>query len=443
MSAWQTIMLQITPLSPLHLGAESNLGNVAASEHVIPGAMVRGAVAAAILNECTHRDYWRNHADCPAREDCPFWQVFNPAHEPLWGFGYPAPFPMAWPFPLTARTCKRDPGYERRDSGKLKGHGVYDALIGQVVDGMLADPRFPQRDQLQPNLGDKLAKIPALLRTTCPICDQPLKPASGVYAYTKDTKPSYAEQVSVRRATHVGINRARSVAEDSLLFTQESLDMEAQRLDFYARVHIPQVIWPTVAPYLNGYEYHIGRGRSRGQGRVAVYAEEITPPDLTERIEAFNLAVNGALKRLQPADDRIQAPLSGTLFSITLRSPLILERFGQPRAVIEPEDIGLADRAHLIRAWARTEVIGGWDSAARLPRRTHLAMQAGSAFVYWTPTSTDENALVDHLTEIEMTGIGAERARGYGHVSVCAPFHTFNRLDMEEREAREKRSESQ
>ncbi len=433
MQTWQTVAIQIVPDAPLQLGTESTLSNYERTAAVISGAVLRGAVAEAALASCTQSRRERaDHSTCPDRETCPFWQIFNPANEPLWGFAYPAPLGPAWPFPLTARTCKREPGYPHRDRwGRTTGHNVYDALIGQLVDNLLTDPNFPHRADILPQLKTDLATVKGLLRTTCPDCGEPLKPPVGYYAWDARQGPLYAGRASVRRATHVGINRARGVAEDSLLFTQESLDMAQDALFFHTHIRVPAAVWPHLQPYLDNREYTIGRGRSRGNGRVHILGDVIPTPEIADRVGRFSQAVDNALLRHKDDDARVQ-PTPGTFFTLTLRSPTILEHFGQPRARLEPEDLGLPD-ARLLRAWARTEVIGGWDSAARLPRATCLAIQAGSVFVYWTPAPNDDAALLARLAELEMTGVGAERPRGYGHVTVCAPFHTWNRLDLQER----------
>lgn len=434
MPDWYTVAVQVKPDAPLQLGTESTFGNYERTAAVIPGAVLRGVIAGAALEHCTQsrsRHTAADHAACPDRETCPFWQIFDPDHEPLWGFAYPAPYAPAWPFPLTARTCKREPDYPHTDhQQRPHGHGVYDVLAGEFVDDLLTDPEFPQRETLLPGL-QGLATVKTLLRTTCPTCGGRLVPAAGYYAWNDQQGSTYAGRVAMRRATHVGINRARGVAEDSLLFTQEVLDVGQGALSFHARVRVPAAVWPFLKPYLADAEYTIGRGRSRGNGRVHILGDVIpTPANVAGRVAEFTQALSGAVNRRKREDPRLQSP-AGAFFALTLNSPLILERFGQPRARLDSTDLGLPD-AHLLRSWARTEVVGGWDSAARLPRATRLAIQTGSVFVYWTPAPHDDAALLARLAELELTGVGEERPRGYGHVTVCAPFHTLNRLDLQE-----------
>ncbi len=426
MSDWHTLDVQVTPLSPLQLGNESGVGNYETTNQVIPGAVLRGAVAEATLAKCTYPKYKTNHTACPDREGCPFWQIFS-GQGPRWGFAYPGKTGPVWPLPLTARTCKLHPGYDAGDGETY--HGVHDTLIGQFVYDLLADPCFPLRsDQLQPKLEGNPTRLASVLPATCSACEGTLKPVSGVYAWDAASGPVYAGRLLVRRATHVGINRARGVAEDALLFTQETIEAETRGVTFHARVSVPATRAESLRPYLDEREYFIGQGRSRGNGHVRLSVRDHTPASLPVRLEAFRVAVAAALNRARQDDDRINPNLPGTLFSLTLRSPMIVQQSGQPLTAPTPVLLRLP-QATLLRAWARTEIVGGWDHAARLPRRTRLAIQTGSVFLYWTPQAAEDKSLLEKLLQAEAVGIGEERSRGYGQVTVCAPFHRFHRLE--------------
>jgi len=425
MNGWQILDVQITLLSPLHLGTEAGLGNYETTNQIIPGAVLRGVVAEAILGGCHHPEYKTSHANCAHRADCLFWQIFG-TEEPLWGFAYPARTGPAWPLPLTARTCKLYPGYDAGDGETY--HGVYDVLVGQFVYDLLMDPCFPLRSELQPGLKDNLANVRPLLPITCPECGSALKRATGIYAWDTSSGPFYAGQLSVRRATHVGINRARGVAEDTLLFTQEAVEAETGGMAFHSCVVVPESKVGQLHPYLHERQYLIGQGRSRGNGHVKLSVSDRIVVPLAERLSMFRGAVTGMLGRASWGDERISPTFPGTLFSLTLHSPMILDRLGQPLAVLPPALLGLPE-AVLVRAWARADVVGGWNQSARLPRRTCLAIQSGSVFLYWTPHSIEDAELSRTLSQIELAGIGEERPRGYGHVTVCDSFHCFNRIE--------------
>lgn len=420
MSDWSRLTLRITPMSALQLGTESGIGAYEMTNVTIPGAVLRGAAAEVLLKHCTQPIYRSHHADCPDRETCPFWQVFG-VNEPLWSFAYPAINGPAYPFPLTARTCKLYPGYEQSRS---TAHGVYDTLIGQFIYDLLTDPCFPQRDRLLPDMGRDLPQV-GLLSTICPQCSASLQPAVGVYS-AHGEKPSFAGNLSVRRATHVGINRARGVAEEGLLFTQESIEPRTGSVTFHGQATLLQETVNVLRPYLHEQVYWIGQGRSRGNGQVKFTLEETQVSSLEDRLDGFQRAVRSVFYRVGGADARIKS-LPGALFSLTLHSPLILEQWGQP-IIVPPAPPGIPD-AVLLRAWARPEVVGGWDAASRMPRRTRLAAQAGSVYLYWTPRAANDADLLAQLRAIELFGMGEERPRGYGQVAVCAPFHLHNRIE--------------
>jgi len=253
-------------------------------------------------------------------------------------------------------------------------------------------------------------------------------PAEGTYVYTQSGVPDYGGWPSVRRATHVGINRARAVAEDGLLYTVETIVPAIKPIAFHARVVVPKEHAARLRDYLKG-EYYIGRGRSRGLGSVilSIRREQEDASDLRQRLRRFNLAIQSTLGWYQSQDDLVTVDWPGVLFSVTLHSPAILEAFGCPLAILTPEHLGLPE-VHLLQAWARTEIATGWDTAAHLPRRTRLAVQPGSVFLYWAPAEVDQDTLMRQLKKVEIEGIGEERPRGYGQVTVCTPFHYYNRL---------------
>jgi CRISPR-associated protein Csx10 len=426
MSEWHTFAIQITPNSPLHIGDESNVGNFLYTRVAIPGATLRGVIAARVLEACTQTQGEVDHAQCPDRDVCPFWQIFEDEQEPYFGFAYPGRRAPAYPFPLTARTCKLHPGYRTKDAD---AHGVHDVLIDQFVYNLLADPSFPGRDDLQLGLAGRWADLKTPMPDRCPTCQSPLTPPQGAYVRNDDGTPDHAGRLGVRRATHVGINRARAVAEDNLLYTQETIEPAEEGMAFYARVVVPRKQADALRGYLsNGY--HVGRGCSRGLGSVklSIYQEPTyNPADLRRRTADFALAVRATLGQYQVYDQRISLDLPGSLFTLTLRSPAILHAYGMPTLQATPELLKLPHTT-LLCAWARPEVVTGWDAAAQLPRRTHLAVRAGSVFLYWVSPQLTEETLWQRLQEIELEGIGEERPRGYGQVTVCAPFHRHNRL---------------
>jgi CRISPR-associated protein Csx10 len=364
-----------------------------------------------------------DHRACPKKDDCDFWQIFGGevAPEPLFCDGYAAKDGPVYPFPATARTCKRHPNFPNPDVEQCEEHhGVFDTLIPQFVYELVSDPLFPHREQLLPNLGQAWASLPGRYDPDCPTCGQGFKPAPGVYA-APGGQPGYAHQPIIGRATHVGINRDRGVAEDRILFTQETIQ-PTKGVSFWARVVLDTAHEKKMEGILRG-SYRLGRGQSRGMGEVGFQLVQLRePPALRKRVERFNTEVKAELDRYGAADDRV-TDSGGTYFSLTLRSDALLTRDGLPASRPTPEDLGLPAGVIRLRSWARTTVLGGWHSAARLPYRTRQGVGKGAVYLFYTPPEVDEKELMERLAELDLEGIGEDRQRGHGQVTVCAPFH--------------------
>ena len=421
--------------SPLLLGDESGAGNYEQTANYIPGSVLRGAVAARLLDELPEDyAYARDHASCPQEEQPAFWRVFGAAHPPRFGNAYPARRGWAYPFPATARTCKRHPGYktdENRD-----GHGVFDTMIEQVVYDLVSDPWFPHRAELMPELDRAWADLAKSYDPRCPYpdCKEPLSPPSGYYLLD-GTVPGPTLRPTISRATHVGINRARGVAEDALLFTLETIDEPGA--EFRGRLIYDDAYAAEFATALSldgsTGEFVIGRGRSRGMGLVEISVD--VPPKLSQmsdRLEELNRRFQAILNEYHRADARVPARLPGHFFSLTLRAAAVLTApDGTPALWPDLASVGLA-AAWPLRAWARTTVVGGWDAAAELPRRTRQAVEPGAVFLYYLPAGVmPRTALEDRLTALERDGVGELRERGYGQLTACAPFHLISLCRLE------------
>lgn len=429
----QTCLLVVHLQSSLLIGDESGVGNYEQAADHIPGTVLRGAIGARLLKaSCNQPDHIRYHAGCPDRESCAFWRVFGAEYPPHFGHAYLALRGWGFPFPATARTCKDHPGYY--DSGtNSNGHGVFDTLAEQFVYDLISDPRFPYRACLLPDLGDGWANLPAHYDPRCPHPDcqkagrGSVKPATGYYLLDGQI-PDYTPQPTVSRATHVGINRARGVAEDALLFTLETVeagpDGQLRARLTYDDAYTADL---TAALDLGGRTetFYIGRGRSRGLGCVEIRADSAPSSlDMDDRLEALNREVCRVMEPYYSKDGRVTDRFPGHFFSLTLCAAAILTApDGLPALWPDLEPFGLAD-AWPLRAWARTTTVGGWDTAAALPRFTRPAIEPGAVYLFYLPPGKMERkTLVSRLETLEQAGLGAERERGYGQITVCTPFH--------------------
>jgi CRISPR-associated Csx10 family RAMP protein len=414
--------------APLLLGEKSGMSNFEQTLDFIPGARVRGAVASRALEKCTQPAYKDNHAACPDRQSCPFWQLFGD-DDIFFGNAYAGISGPVYPVPLTAHTCKYYAGIPEADSQSARddAHGVWDTLVERLVHETLVDTQFPHRAEILPELGQRIPKLPAWAhKEICPKCGNAAQPASGYYM--PGPPLASAGHVPISRRMHVGINRARFAAEDSLLFTQESLDTRGTNINFFAEVSAPEAKLDLLTQYLNG-SHALGRGRSRGYGMVKIdMAGSRSDQDLPMRFARLQVAAEKALRAWLSEDKTANKPekFSAQFFSLTLTSPAIFETFGRPILVPDAGEIGIPE-AFLLRAWTKPVTISGWDVAAGLPRRTRQAAAAGSVFLFAVPAGLD---VLPGLALLGENGLGEERARGFGQLQVCAPIHINSLRDF-------------
>jgi CRISPR-associated protein Csx10 len=415
------IHVRIVQEEPLLLGNASGTGLYQETTTYVPGGALRGAVAARLLSQCAAPTYLSDHAACPDRVTCPFWRVFGErTGQPLFRNGYPAQAQPAYPFPATARTCKRHPGFPREDDPCREYHGVFDTMIRQFVYELFSDPRFPHRGRLLPDLGESRVALPWRYEPRCPECGTNVVPVDGVYVALPT--PGYARRPTLGRATHVGINRERGVAEDALLFTQETVQPR-EDVVFWAQVVADPAYEDTLLEALEG-RHVLGRGGSRGMGAVFVETLPISHQvPIDDRLGLFDAAVRKEVARYATRVEGVTDGVDGVFFGLTLRSEALFTRHELPASRPDPEDLGLPEGTVRLRSWARATVIGGWHGAAKLPYRTQQAVKRGAVYLFHAPVSVDEDRLIQQLEELEQVGVGSRRERGYGQVTACAPFH--------------------
>lgn len=401
--------------SPLILGTESNEAYYRTTRNYIPGSVLRGALAQAILDACEH-DPGALH------EGCVFARLFGTLAAPIFEHLYPTTArarPFSLPIPLTARSCKYHPGFAGARRQDEEHHGVGDVLIRQAVYEQMLH-----------------SVLPAHYRPCCPDpeCHADVEPFDGFMTLSR---AGYFDriEVPVRRASRTAIDRQRGVAADGQLYTLELIepsDAEGRPTIFRGRVRGGTEQLALLHRWLPEVT-SIGSGRTRGLGQVTVHVQ--TPdevadplPSLEKRLDAFNQAFRQEwdfYRRLAEAQGRSDfqpLPQDVTFFSLDLLSPAILAWQGVPVTVPLPAMLGLVGKVDLVRAFADYAPVGGWHMGARLPRRKQTSVVMGSVFLYRCQGHT-EQALLNGLKDLEASGIGSDRARGYGRVLICQPFH--------------------
>ncbi len=431
----QSITIQLK--EPLLVGSvrPSATGQVQETMHHIAGGTVRGAIGA-LLARAGHHDRHQDRVDA----DCPFCCMFLVGTPPRFGPFYPVGHDASEsrPLPTTARTCKHQPGFK----ADPEAHGIRDNLFRQWA----IEATFDKDHVLSP-----------AYPFHCDQCGAELEPAgSGVYEQVDFH--FFQPHVRVQRFSRAGIDRRRHVAADGLLYTLEVLGemMSTGRYDpdghpksgpaiFKGRVWIEDDKQALLASQVEQID-QLGGATTRGLGAVEIGADRprlVPLPNITdEQVQRLFEATHGGsfdpaahhasslITRivhfnagLRQIASNITAPTpTDTLyFSLDLLSDVVWTESGLPTALL-PKSLAGAER---IRSWATSHTHGGWHTAAQMMRRTYLAIDAGSVFLYQLQVK-DVAALrgtLDALAEIERGGLGQERERGYGWIETCSPFH--------------------
>lgn len=267
-------------------------------------------------------------------------------------------------------------------------------------------------------------------RATCPECarrypDRDPNPRVRLNGYYAEDETMMLFSPDRRMLTSVGINRATNTASQSRLFSVEALE-EMQTFRGHIRIHSDDgdeidALVEALRRLAPGDELRLGRGRSRGKGRLQVCAwddDAVKSPSLEERLTKFNDTVRALWQQYD-------ATIDYDYFTLTLESPAIVRdarlRPVQPEA-LDADTVGLPVGVERRGAWADTTVVQGWNAAWRLPKPDMPAIDTGSVFLFHAPTAM-RDAVLDRLHEIDSSGIGERRVEGFGRVRVCDPFH--------------------
>ncbi|HXG41389.1 MAG TPA: CRISPR-associated RAMP protein Csx10 [Dehalococcoidia bacterium] len=395
--------LLLKPEEPLLLGDVRGDSQFLAGRAYVPGRVLRGALALDMLRE--------------GKTSSELMQIVTAIR--IWNF-FPAPgwhrIEYALPLPLTAATCKTNPGFVHAPSPATRGHGVIDWLIPFLAYRLLqqAGAQF---------------RVPFMFECAREDCRARMESSYTFYSvHRQDGQILYVAVEPVLHAqTRVALSRHRQASFEGMLYTASALAPQVKSPDeqgtcpivFVGRVEGEAWAIDRLREALS--RTAIGAMHNRGYGRVRVEDCDIHLPPLAERLEAFNNTLAqlwNDLRRLAVnTPDRVMP--EGTYFTLDLLSPAVFLTDGVPSlrptlvvgdAVLEP------------LLWVtRPDIASGWSTAWGLPKPTNLAARMGSVYVFcWMG---DKHDLISALTAIEQQGIGERTDEGFGECIVCHPFH--------------------
>lgn len=261
--------------------------------------------------------------------------------------------------------------------------------------------------------------------------------ATGAAFYTLKNGKLEQRRVTQRTLTRVAINRRRGTAEDQRLYSLLALNevTEQQPTGFCGSLVCPTGKATEMHAALEALT-HLGARQTTGLGAVRV--TPATSVHTCEPVAEIRRRVQAMTTRFQQ-QAALYEELGGapwpipneTIFTVNLLSDAILLAQGwvpthELSADMLAEATGI--KAHLIRAFTTTSIIGGWNVSWQRPKASDLAVTMGSLFVFQAdqPLNDDQYHALAHF---QLDGIGERRAEGYGEIRICDEFHL---MEMEQ-----------
>jgi CRISPR-associated Csx10 family RAMP protein len=334
-----------------------------------------------------------------------------------YGNAYPASFPPVQralqdetspvrPLPLTARSCKRWPGFRFQRDADHEYHGVFDHLLPWALFALSGERAIGPLERV----------------ATCPECNTSLDTFRGFYRRAATDGAIGRSALDTTLLTRTGISRTTGAAHAGILYSREAVPEGAT---FWAELTMPDKLFDKFRDFADeaGGEglLRVGTNRTRGLGRLAVVScRQSKEADTTAVVAARVRAWNELLK--QAAKEASVTLPPGWYVPITLASdalvldPLLRWRLQLDGSVLA--DSGVTG-ATLVYHTASVRRVTGWNGLWGLPREDALAIGMGSVFVVRFEQEPDFGALL----RLQEEGIGERKAEGFGRVTVADPFH--------------------
>lgn len=403
------IQLEIKALSPLAIAKQKPGGSISEAVDYIPGTVIRGAVAAQILNQSGHRfsNLSENGGD--------FKSLFLSETSVIFQNAYPAVIRKSRieiqsdvrVVPATALSSKNDPGFKTNKGA----NGVFDTLIDRFCAdgyGYPYDPNCPSKD------GGRVDAYTGF--------------------YSKLGKKYYSHSADKRLLTRVGINRRRATAEDEILYSIEVLNesqVQRKKPEIYSSaILVTDELADSLKEFIDSrrQNFRLGGSTSRGLGRVKIKTKEPIDAkiDVSDRIAKFTDTLRNRWKQWQIFGNPLEElPGDRTYFTIDLQSDTILsenwlrttviyEAMLQQFAAVEDPSLKLE------AAYSSYDYKSGWNSAWGLMKDMELTINKGGVYLFST---TQPDLWIEKLGELEVRGVGDRTCEGFGQVQICNEFH--------------------
>jgi len=408
----QRIELEIKALSALAIARQKAGGSIGEAVDYIPGTVIRGAVAAQILDLSNGRsaDLSENGGD--------FQALFLSDNPAIFQNAYPAlvingkiiskdRFEENGVLPATALSSKNKPGF------KPKNNGVFDTLIDRFCAEGYGYPYDPN----------------------CPEDGGRVDPA-GISFYCKFNKKYHSLIANKRLLTRVGINRRRGTSEEEILYRLEVLNesQENKQNPVYYRGAI--LVEDNLAESLRDFiqerqqNFRLGGSTSRGLGKVEIQTKNPVDAkiDVSDRLAEFNKKLEWRWDKWGVFGNPIkELPANRTYFTLDLQSDAILTENWRRTTVISEKMLrqfaGIEDKddsLHLEAAYSSYDFLSGWNAGWGLMKDVELITNKGGVYLFST---TRPDIWLDQLGELEEKGVGDRTCEGFGQIQICNQFH--------------------
>ncbi len=421
----QRIELEIKALSALAIARQKAGGSIGEAVDYIPGTVIRGAVAAQILDLSNGRsaNLTENGGDFQAlflSDNPAIFQNAYPSALQIKGKSVPQnSIQEIRVLPATVLSSKNEPGFCRKRNDKCTGdgNGIFDTLIDRFCAegyGYPYDPNCPQDG----------GRVDTFNKSF----------------YCKFKNEYYSLSVKKRLLTRVGINRRRATSEEEILYSLEVLNesQETKQNPVYYRgaILVEDNLAESVRDFIQQrhQNFRLGGSTSRGLGKVEIQTKNPVDAkiDVSDRVYKFNQKLKERWDEWGIFGNPIkESPTNRTYFTLDLQSDAILTENWRRTTVISEKMLhqfaGIEDKAdslHLEVAYSSYDFLSGWNAGWGLMKDVELITNKGGVYLFST---TRPDIWIDKLGKLEEKGVGDRTCEGFGQIQICNQFHNIFR----------------
>lgn len=333
--------------------------------------------------------------------------------------GYPSSFQdknlqgednAVMPIPMTARSCKRFPGFHfRADVDRQERKGVTDLLIPLALFAMSGEQRFDLLEHLDECNCKETQK-------------HSLDRIDGFFR--RGQEPAHYGKPYPKRAirTRTGINYDTGTVQSSILYSRQIIDRDKS---FWGLWRVDDTLiefFDTFVQEVEGFGLlRIGSNRTRGFGHVS-FNHRIISDESIERIKQRSQSFTEELKKAAN-ETGIEAPAKLYVPILLTSDAILTDPLLRARMRLSSDDLKAVgiNSAELIFHAAGVRQVQGWSNLWRMPKADDWAIAMGSVFLFALPEANEDTFAA--LFRLEQEGIGHRRTEGFGMMEIAHPFH--------------------